>query len=181
MRMELTQQKVKTSFDTLKEAFGYKNPQSAPRIEKVVVSVGTGKRAKVDKNWNDLVRDRLTKITGQAPSVRQAKKSIAQFKIRTGDQIGQAVTLRGEKATSFVDKLIHVALPRTRDFRGVSATGIDEMGNLTLGIKEHTIFPVTADEDLRDVFSFAVTIVTTAKTKEEARAFFDHIGIPFKK
>ena len=179
--MELTQQKQHTAFDILKTSFGYQNVMAAPRIEKVVISVGTGKRAKIDKRWNDHVADRLIKITGQAPALRQAKKSIAQFKIRTGDQIGLTVTLRGEKALSFFDKLIHVALPRTRDFRGVAATGVDAMGNLTLGIKEHTIFPATADEDLSDVFGLSVTVVTTARTKAEARAFFDHLGVPFKK
>ena len=179
--MELTKQKIKSAFETLKGDFGYTNKLAAPHIEKVVVSAGTGKRAKIDKNWNAHVRSRLTQITGQAPAVRQAKKSIAQFKIRTGDEIGMAATLRGEKALSFVDKLVHIALPRTRDFRGISATGIDEMGNLTIGIKEHTIFPVCADEDLRDVFSFAITIVTSASTKEEARAFFGHLGMPFIK
>ena len=179
--MELTQQKQKTAFDVLKADFGYQNVMAAPHIEKVVVSVGTGKRAKTDKRWNDHVADRLTKITGQAPSLRQAKKSIAQFKIRTGDQIGLTTTLRGEKALSFFDKLIHVALPRTRDFRGIAATGVDEMGNLTIGVKEHTIFPATADEDLNDVFGLSVTVVTTASSKEEARAFFDYLGVPCKK
>lgn len=179
--MELTQVKVKNTFTVLKEDFGYQNPMSAPKITKVVVSAGTGKRAKVMRDWNAHVQDRLTKITGQQPALRQAKKSIATFKLREGDQIGVTTTLRGEKALSFVDKLIHIALPRTRDFRGIAATGVDEMGNLTIGIKEHSIFPITAEEDLQNVFSLAVTIVTTAKTKAEAMAFFTHLGIPFKK
>jgi len=179
--MELTQAKIKKAFDTLKDTFGYKNVMAAPTIDKVVVSVGTGKRSKNIKGWNEQVADRLTKITGQKPSLRQAKKSIASFKVRAGDTVGVAVTLRGEKATSFVDKLVHIALPRTRDFRGISADAIDSMGNITIGIKEHTIFPVTADEDLKDVFSMAITIATTASTKEEALVFFQHLGLPFKK
>ncbi len=179
--MELTQAKVNNAFAVLKDDFGYANPMAAPKITKVVVSAGTGKRAKVTRDWNAHVQDRLTKITGQQPALRQAKKSIATFKLREGDQIGVTTTLRGEKALSFVDKLIHIALPRTRDFRGIAATGVDQMGNLTIGIKEHTIFPIAADEDLQNVFGLAITIVTTAKTQAEAMAFFTYLGVPFKK
>ena len=98
--------------------------------------------------------------------------------MREGDTVGLQITLRGARMYDFLDKLIHIALPRTRDFRGLSAKAIDDMGNFTIGIKEHTIFPETSDEDLKDVFGFAITIVTTAKTKAEAEAFLRHIGMP---
>ena len=143
---------------------------------KVVVSSGVGKKR--DKKQIEIIEDRIAKITGQKPSARPAKISIASFKVREGDTVGLQVTLRGARMYDFIDKLIHIALPRTRDFRGLKATAIDDMGNITVGIKENTIFPETSDEDLKDVFGFAVTIVTTAKSKAEAEAFFRHIGMP---
>ena len=179
--METTREKLKKVFDSLKGEFGYKNKMAAPKLSKIVLSVGTGSKIKMDKNRNDFIVDRIGKIAGQKPSTRQAKKSIASFKLREGDKIGVMVTLRGEKMYSFVDKLINIALPRTKDFRGISATGLDNIGNMTIGIKEHTIFPETGDEELKDVFGFAVTFVTTAKTKAEAKSFFEYLGIPFKK
>jgi large subunit ribosomal protein L5 len=175
----LTKEKVQTSFEALSESFGYTNRLSAPRIVKVVVSSGVGSAK--DKNRVQVVESRLARITGQKASARTAKQSIAQFKMRAGDVVGYQVTLRGARMYGFLDKLIHIALPRTRDFRGLPATAIDDMGNLTIGIREHTIFPEAADEDLKDVFGLAITIVTTAKTKEEAEAFFRHLGVPFKK
>jgi large subunit ribosomal protein L5 len=177
--MSLTKEKNQLSFKTLSEQFGYKNVLQAPKIVKVIVSSGVGSAK--DKNRVQVVESRLARITGQKPAARAAKASIAQFKMREGDIVGYQVTLRGARMYDFLDKLIHIALPRTRDFRGLSAGAIDEMGNLTIGIKEHSIFPEAAEEDLKDVFGFAITIVTTAKTKEEAEAFFRHIGIPFKK
>lgn len=179
--METSQDKQNKAFELMKDEFGYTNVMAAPTIEKIVVSSGTGRKAKMNKDFNAHVTDRLMQITGQKPAIRAAKKSIAQFKIREGDKIGVATTLRGEKMYSFFDKLIHVALPRTRDFRGINRSVVDQMGNLTIGIKEHSIFPVASDEDLRDVFSFAITVVTTAKTKEEATKFFEILGVPFKK
>lgn len=179
IKMISVKEKQKTVFKELKEKFKYSNVLSAPSITKVVVNTGTG--SSKDKKKNELVLDRLSKITGQKPSLRSAKKSIATFKLREGDKIGVSVTLRGEKMFGFLDKLINVALPRTRDFRGLLRKGVDEMGNYTIGIKEHTIFPETADEDLRDVFGMSVTIVTTAKTKAEVEALLEIIGIPFKK
>jgi large subunit ribosomal protein L5 len=148
----------------------------SPRIEKVIVSSGVGKKR--DKKQLELIEDRLARITGQKPAPRAAKISIASFKVRAGDTVGLQVTLRGARMFDFLDKLIHIALPRTRDFRGVPAKAIDDMGNLTIGIREHTIFPETSDEDLKDVFGLAITIVTTAKTHVEAEAFFRHIGMP---
>ena len=172
-------EKLQTTFDALKDAFSYTNRMKAPRVEKVVVSTGTGKIS--DKNHIKLIEDRLARITGQKAAPCGAKKSIAAFKIREGDIVGYQVTLRGTRMHQFLDKLIHVALPRTRDFRGLKVSAIDEMGNYTIGIAEHTIFPETADEELKDVFGLAVTIVTTAKTKEEAEALLRHIGLPLQK
>lgn len=178
--MSLTKEQERKTKGALEDLFGYSNPMQSPKIKKVIVSVGTGKFNK-DKVRNKLVAERLAKITGQKAAPRGAKKSIAAFKTRQGDIIGYQVTLRGKRMYDFVDRLLHVALPRTRDFRGLKRESVDEMGNCTIGIREHTIFPETADEDLKDIFSFAVTIVTSASTKKEALAFLEHLGFPFKK
>lgn len=172
-------EKVASAFEALKGTFNYVNVNQAPKVEKVIVSTGTGKID--DKAKIALIQDRLAKITGQKCAPRPARLSIASFKLREGDIIGYQVTLRGARMQNFLDKLIHVALPQTRDFRGLNYTAIDEMGNITLGIKEHTIFPETHDEEIKDVFGLAITIVTTAKTKEEAEAFLRHLGLPLKK
>lgn len=177
--MENTKTKVLNAFTALKADHGYTNTMQAPRLDKVVVSVGTGKVD--DKAKLTLIQDRLALITGQKSSPRPAKQSIASFKLREGEIIGYQVTLRGDRMRHFLDKLINVALPQTRDFRGLKVTAIDEMGNYTLGIKDHTIFPECADEELRNVFGFAITIVTTAKTPKEAEAFLRHLGLPLKK
>lgn len=178
--MNHTKTKEAEAQKALKE-FAYKNAMAAPRLKKIVVSVGIGSGMKKDRERGDKVALRLAKITGQKASPRAAKKSVAGFKIRQGDPVGLAVTLRGARMYSFMDKLINIALPRTKDFRGLSLSNVDAMGNMTLGIKEHSIFPETSDEDLRDVFSMAITIVSSAKSKKEAEAFFTHLGMPFKK
>src|SRR3989338_8787068 len=169
------------SFDKMKDAFHYKNSMAAPKMVKVVLNVGTGTAIKKDKNKNDAIGERLAKITGQKGALRGAKQSVASFKIRQGDPIGIVVTLRGKRMYAFLEKLINVALPRTKDFRGINSGAVDNVGNLTIGIKEHTIFPETADEDIRDVFVLAITLVSTAKNKEEGKTFFKLIGVPFKK
>lgn len=171
--------KVKDSFKDLKETLKLKNVMQSPKIEKVVISSGVG--SLVDKKKIDIVIDRLAKITGQKPIKRGAKKSVASFKSREGDIVGVQVTLRGGKMWSFLDRLFNIALPRTKDFRGISADAVDEMGNYTLSIKEHIVFPETADEDLKDVFGFAVTIVTNLKNKSDTLEFFKALGFPFKK
>lgn len=158
---------------------GYKNRMQAPRILKVVVSAGVG--SFVDKNKFKIVEDRLARLTSQKPAPRGAKMSIAGFKSRSGDTVGYQVTLRGKRMFDFLDRLVHIALPRTKDFRGLLPASADEMGNYTLGIREHTIFPETADEELKDVFGLAVTIVTSAKSKAEVLALLTHLGFPFKK
>ena len=177
--METVQTQLASVFETLKKDFGYQNVNQAPTIEKVVISVGTGRVD--DKAKIALIQDRLAKITGQKAAPRKAKQSIASFKLREGDVVGYQVTLRGQRKWDFLNKLIHIAIPQTRDFRGLRTTSIDEMGNYTLGIKDNTIFPETADEDIRDVFGMSITIVTTAKDKKEAEALLRHIGMPLQK
>lgn len=181
MEHKTIKQKEAKAFDAMKTEFHYKNVMAAPKLKKVVINVGTGTYMKKDKNKNDDIATRLAKITGQKPAKRGAKKSISTFKIRLGDPVGVMVTLRGARMYSFLEKLVNVALPRTKDFRGVSKRGVDNIGNLTMGIKEHTIFPETADEDIRDVFGMAITLVSTANTKKEGTAFFELLGVPFKK
>lgn len=173
-----TTDSVKKTFDTLKADFGYTSPMQAPRATKVVVS--TGVNASHDKKKREVIIERLTRLTGQKPAPRLAKKSIATFKVREGDTSGYQITLRGERMRAFLDKLIHIVLPRVRDFRGLKTTAIDEMGNITIGFKEHIVFPETADEEQKDIFGLAVTITTTAKNKKEAEAFLRHIGLPLQ-
>ena len=177
---QLIQEKQKTTFSSLKESFAWKNAMQAPKVEKVVISVGVGKMAK-DKHKVELVANRLEKITGQKPVARGAKKSIATYKTRIGDKVGYQVTLRGKRAQDFINRLVHIALPRTKDFKGISSASIDTMGNYTLGMKEHSVFSETADEELKDVFGIAVTVVTTARSAKEAKAYLTHLGFPFKK
>lgn len=168
------------TFTALKSELGYTNIMQTPKVLKVVISVGVGKTNK-DKKRLELVQDRIARITGQAAAPRAAKKAIANFKSRTGDIVGYQVTLRGARMQSFLDKLIHIVFPRVKDFRGLKATAIDEMGNISIGLKEHTVFPETSDEDAKDVFGLAITIVTSAKDKKAAEAFLRHIGLPLQK
>jgi large subunit ribosomal protein L5 len=174
--MSITKQKQQSAYLALAKDFGYTSTMQGPRIQKIIVSSGVGKKR--DKKQLELIEDRLAKITGQKPAIRGARMSIASFKVREGDTVGMQVTLRGARMFDFIDKVIHIALPRTRDFRGLKASAIDDMGNLTIGIKDMTIFPETSDEDLKDVFGLAITIVTTAKSKAEAEAFFRFLGLP---
>jgi len=171
-------EKFSGAFIALKGDFNYKSPMQVPRVAKIVVSTGVGSIK--DKKRLDLILDRLTRLTGQKPAARATKKSISTFKTRVGDLSGYQVTIRGVRMQSFLDKLIHVVLPRVRDFRGISPKAIDEMGNITLGFKEHTVFPETADEEAKDIFGLAVTITTTAKNRKEAESFLRHIGIPLR-
>ncbi|HEY4508873.1 MAG TPA: 50S ribosomal protein L5 [Candidatus Paceibacterota bacterium] len=177
--MKSIKEKTKESYEALKSEFGYRNAMQAPKIVKMVISAGVG--SVKDKKKLDLIEDRLSKITGQKPVRKGAKLSVAAFKVREGDTVGMQITLRGARMYDFLDRLVNIALPRTKDFRGISGSGIDEMGNYTLGIKENTIFPESSDEDLRDVFGLAVTIVTNVRDKKQTKAFLVHLGFPFKK
>jgi large subunit ribosomal protein L5 len=177
--MESVKDKQQTAFDALKEEFGYTNRMETPKLDKAVINVGTGsvkEGAKIE-----VIEDRLRRITGQHPVRTQAKKSIAGFSIRQGNPVGYQVTLRGQRLTAFMDKLLNIAIPRMKDFHGLSVKPIDEMGNYTIGIREHTIFPETSDEELKNVFGMGVTIVTTAQSRDEAEAFLRHLGVPFVK
>ncbi|MBP9818716.1 MAG: 50S ribosomal protein L5 [Candidatus Pacebacteria bacterium] len=179
MKHNTAKQKQTGLFEAMKGKFGYKNMLQAPRIEKVILSSTTG--SVKDPKRKALIGDRINKIAGQKATVKSAKKSVASFKVRQGDPVGWQVTLRGERMWSFLEKLVNIALPRTRDFRGIELKSIDAMGNYTLGIKEHTVFPETSDEDIKDVFGFAVTIVTTSKTKAETEEVMKELGFLFKK
>ncbi len=172
-------EKQKKTFESLKDSLKISNVMQVPKLVKVVVSAGIGSIK--DKKKIELVANRLNTITGQKVVAKGAKKSIAAFKVRQGDPVGYQVTLRGERMIGFLDKLINIGFPRTRDFRGISKQGIDDIGNMTMGIKEHTIFPETGDEELKDVFGLAVTVVTTAKNKKDAAIFFEYLGFPFSK
>lgn len=180
MNVPTSKEKLIAAYPKLKEKFGYKNVMQSPKIEKILISVGTGKMSRADKKRQEFVVERLGMITGQKPSARPAKQSIASFKLREGEVIGQLVTLRGARMFGFLDKFINIAVPRTKDFRGFSAKSIDAMGNFTIGIKEHTIFPETADEDLRDVFGMAVTIVLSTRKREETQEVLEALGFPFR-
>lgn len=169
----------KDSFKSLKTALHLHNPMEAPGLVKIVISSGFGSIK--DKRKIELIADRLAKITGQKPAINATKKAIATFKTRLGDPVGYQITLRGKRMCDFLDRLVHVALPRMKDFRGLSRTSVDAMGNYTIGIKEHVIFPETSDEDLKDVFGMSVTIVTTSNDKNKTLTFLQYIGLPLKK
>jgi len=172
-------EKQNKAFESLKGTLGLKNKMQTPKIVKVVLGSGTGSFK--DKNKNKVVEDRLTKISGQKVMLKVAKKSVATFKVSEGDPVGYQVTLRGHRMFDFLDKLVYVALPRTKDFRGLSAHAIDSMGNFTIGMKENSVFPEASNEELKDVFGLSITIVTNQKNKVTAKAFLEYLGFPFKK
>lgn len=168
------------------EKFGYPNKMAVPSIEKVVVNIGFGrlggqqKGEGVKKMTEAILRD-LALITAQKPVVTKAKRSIAGFKIRQGQAVGAKVTLRRQKMTDFLERVIHIALPRSRDFQGLSLKCLDSKGHLTFGLKEHIVFPEIAPEKTDFIFGLEVTVVTTAKSREEAEELLRLLGFPFKK
>jgi large subunit ribosomal protein L5 len=162
----------------LRERFGYRNVMQVPRLTKIVVNVGLGEALQNAKALENAARDIMT-ITGQKPIITKAKKSIATFKLREGNQIGIKVTLRGDRMWSFLDRLCNVALPRQRDFRGVSADAFDGRGNYSLGLREQLIWPEISYDSIDKVRGMEVTIVTTAKTDEEALELLHLLGMPF--
>jgi len=163
---------------SLMEKFGYKNVMEIPKIEKVVINMGVGEAVSNPKILDVAVND-MTIIAGQKPVVTRAKKSIAAFKIREGMPIGAKVTLRGQRMYQFLDKLLNIALPRVRDFRGVSPKSFDGRGNYTMGIKEQLIFPEIEYDKIDKIRGMDIIIVTTAKTDEEARELLKLMGMPF--
>jgi large subunit ribosomal protein L5 len=164
----------------LVEKFGYKSVMQAPKIEKIVVNMGVGDAIHNSKALDSAV-DELRQLTGQKPLITRARKSIAAFKLREDMPIGAKVTLRGERMYEFYDKLVSVALPRVRDFRGVSANSFDGRGNYTIGIKEQLIFPEINYDKVLKVRGMDIVIVTTAKTDEEGRELLAQLGMPFRK
>lgn len=165
---------------TLMKQFGYSSPMAVPRVAKVVVNMGVGE-AVADPKLLDQAMDELSIIVGQRPAIRRAKKSIANFKLREGMAIACTATLRGRRMYEFLDRLLNLALPRVRDFRGVSPKAFDGRGNYTLGIREHLIFPELNVAKVQKVKGMNVCIVTTARTDEEARTLLDGLGMPFRK
>lgn len=163
----------------LVKEFGYSTIMQAPRLEKIVLNIGVGEATSNEKALEDAVKD-LETITGQKPVVTKAKKSIATFKLREGQKIGCKVTLRGLRMYEFLDKLVSIALPRVRDFRGISRSAFDGHGNYTLGVKEQIIFP-EIDFDKVTIRGLDVVIVTTANTDKEAEALLEKIGMPFRR
>jgi large subunit ribosomal protein L5 len=170
---------VKEIRPVLQEKFGYKNVMEIPKLEKVVINMGLGEAIQNPKAMDAAVSD-LTAIAGQKPIITRAKKSIAAFKVRTGMPIGCKVTLRGDRMYEFVDKLISVALPRVRDFKGVSAKAFDGRGNYTLGLKEQLIFPEIEYDKIDRLRGMEIGFVTSAKTDEECRELLRLMGMPFR-
>jgi len=162
------------------EELNLENVMQIPKIEKIVLNIGVGEALDNPKALDAAVRD-LTTITGQRPVVTKAKKSIANFKLREGRVIGTKVTLRGDRMWAFLDRLVNVALPRVRDFRGISPDSFDGRGNYTLGLKEQLIFPEIDYDEVDKVRGMEITIVTTADNDDQARALLTKVGMPFKK
>lgn len=164
----------------LQREFNYSNPMQVPKIEKVVLNIGLGEATQNPRALDAASAD-LAAITGQKPVITRARKSIAQFKIRQGSPIGVMVTLRGDRAWEFLDRLINIALPQIRDFRGVSARSFDGRGNYTLGLREQVVFPEIDYDKIDKIRGLEVSIVTTAKTDEEARRLLELLGMPFRR
>jgi large subunit ribosomal protein L5 len=176
--------KLKAMYDTqvreqLKKEFNYTSIMQAPRVVKVTVNMGLGK-AKDEPKMIDNAIEELKMITGQAPVVSRAKKDIAVFKLRKGQKIGVMVTLRRERMWEFLDRLLNIALPRVRDFRGVSSRGFDGRGNFTMGVREQIIFPEIEYDKIDSIKGMNISIVTTAETDAEGRALLTHLGMPFR-
>ncbi len=165
--------------EQLKKEFGFKNDFQVPKIKKVILNSGTGRVAK-DTALVDAIEKDITAIAGQKAVKAKAKKSIAAFKLREGMDVGVRVTLRGEKMYDFIDRLVSVSLPRTRDFRGLELKNIDENGNLTIGIREQIVFPEINQENARGIFGLQITVVTSSKDKKQAEKLFRLLGFPLK-
>jgi large subunit ribosomal protein L5 len=163
----------------LSQEFGYKNAMQVPRLDKIVLNIGMG-QATQNPKLLEKATEELTAITGQKPLVRKARKSIANFKLREGQAIGAMVTLRGDRMWEFLDRLVSVALPRVRDFKGVSPKAFDGRGNYTLGIREQIIFPEVNYDAVEKISGLNVTVCTSARTDAEGRALLAHLGMPFR-
>jgi len=176
--------RLKTQFEKtirpkLIEQFGYSNPYAVPRLDKIVLNMGVGEGASDQKKVTSAAND-LTSIAGQKAVVTKARKAIANFKLREQIGIGAKVTLRGDRMYDFLDRLVTVALPRVRDFRGLNPKSFDGRGNYTMGIKEHIIFPEIDYDKVESVWGMDITVCTTARTDDEARALLDALNFPFR-
>jgi large subunit ribosomal protein L5 len=180
MASRMKEKYLKEVTPELRKEFSYKNPMQVPGIHKVVVNIGMGEAIQNAKAMDAAVSD-LASITGQRPVITRAKRSVAAFKLREGMQIGCMVTLRGEHMYQFLDKLINVALPRIRDFQGISSEAFDGRGNYTLGLREQLVFPEIDYDKVDKVRGMEISIVTTARTDEEGRRLLKLMGMPFKK
>ena len=179
MRPRLLERYRSEVIPKLSQEFGYKNTMQVPRLDKIVVNVGMG-QATQNPKLLEKATEELTAITGQKPLVRKSRKSIANFKLREGQAIGAMVTLRGDRMWEFLDRLVSVALPRVRDFKGVSPKAFDGKGNYTLGVKEQIIFPEINYDKVERIKGLNITVVTTARNDEEGRALLRLLGMPFR-
>ncbi len=180
MSVNLYEKYKKEVVPALQKELGYKNVMQVPKIKKVVLNAGIGRFVK-EPRYIDNVETTLSRITGQKPMRTKAKKSISNFKLREGMEIGVAVTLRGTRMYQFLDKLVSITLPRVRDFRGLSDKSFDKNGNYTIGFKENMAFPEIKAEDIEKVHGLQITINTNAKNKVEGKALLTHMGFPFTK
>ena len=183
--MRLQQKYTKEVIPAMVQKFGYKSPMAVPRIEKVVVNVGFGKAVVAissdeQKKMREAISDDLALICGQRPVFARARKSISSFKLRQGMIIGAFATLRCKKMYDFLERFINIALPRSRDFRGITLDSVDRSGNLTVAVREHIVFPEVSAEKAKRIFGFEVTVVTTAKTREEGLELLRLMGLPIK-
>jgi len=181
----LREKYIKEVVPALQEKFGYKNKMAVPKITKVVVNTGfgkliAGKSSEEQKKIYEAIIENLALITGQKPVLKRAKKSISAFKVREGMPLGAVVILRKKRMYDFLERLIHIALPRTRDFRGIEPKSIDEKGNLTYGVKEQIIFPEILPEKVKNIFGLEITIATTAKNRERGLELLRLMGFPIK-
>jgi len=183
--LRLKEKYQKEVIPAMQEKFGYKNRMAVPKVEKVIVNTGFGrlaaeKTAEEQKKIQEAILNDLALICGQRPILTLARKSISGFKIRQGMPVGAQVTLRGKRMSDFLERLIHIVLPRSRDFRGIEPRAIDREGNLTIGIREHIAFPEILPEKAKDIFGLEVTVVTNAKSREEGIELLRLLGFPIK-
>ena len=175
----LLQKYRKEVVPAMQKEFGIDNVMAVPKVEKVVINTGIGRVSKDDKVTERIAKD-LAVISGQKPVFRKAKKSISGFKLREGTNVGVSVTLRGKRMYDFIDRLVSISLPRSKDFRGIDVKNFDRMGNLNIGIKESSIFPEVNYESLKDIFGLQITVMTNAKNREKGIRLLKLIGFPIK-
>ena len=183
--LRLKEKYTKEVIPAMMEKFGYKNVMAVPKIEKVVINTGFGKMivsktSGEQKKAYELILDDLSLICAQKPILTKAKKSISGFKIREGMPVGARVTLRGRKMYDFLERVIYIALPRFRDFRGIDLKSFDKEGNLTIAVREHIVFPEVSSEKAKNIFGFEITVVTTAKSREQGIGLLRSLGFPIK-